>query len=130
MDQQFNECLCNHCGERLTFNLEDFIQTEQDENFFFGQTVPCRHCKKKTTYYIEKQSMARITQKKSPTGLRCVYCKSSRISPPQTKINQTGVILIVIGVVFTVVIVGLVLILIGINQKEVKYTCYNCRKMF
>ena len=130
MEQQLSECHCNHCGGRLTFNLKDFIKTDQDENFLFGQTLPCRHCKKKTTYYIEKQSMARITAQKTPAGLRCPYCQSSKISPPQKKITQTGVILIVIGLIFAVLIVGLVLILIGINQKEVKYTCFNCKKLF
>ena len=74
--------------------------------------------------------MARITAQKTPAGLRCPYCQSSKISPPQKKITQTGVILIVIGLIFAVLIVGLVLILIGINQKEVKYTCFNCKKLF
>jgi uncharacterized protein YbaR (Trm112 family) len=130
MSGQLLECQCQECGAMLTFRQVDFVETRQDEYYRYGQTVPCSHCKKHTTYYMEKSQPRRWTGERAPSGLACPYCKSTALSGPQEKLTSTGVALIIVGLIFTVAIFGLILILIGLRQKETKYLCHNCKKWF
>lgn len=59
--------------------------------------------------------------------IECPFCKKQVYPAINKKISSGGIILIVAGILLAPILIGIVLIIVGINTKEITRYCPNCK---
>ena len=62
-----------------------------------------------------------------PGNIVCPYCKNTVYPYINKKISTGGIILIVAGIVLAPILIGIILIIVGVNTKEISRHCPNCK---
>jgi hypothetical protein len=74
------KCSCQNCNGEFEFDVAEFQESNRIGNMIFGQNVPCPHCGKETSIYLEKTPKLPAALQSSPqTATETVFYRSDNI---------------------------------------------------
>lgn len=107
----------HYYNDRKYFDYLAHYYYKNDKEFYLNFILP----------FYSRTQPAQPIKPINAVKITCPYCHQPVTPYRYTKISTGGWVMIIIGLIFTPVLLGIILIIIGINMKESYATCPNCR---